>query len=186
MKKCVLAMLAAGVLAAGCAMTAVAEEEVLAIDYSMIDASVYDGEWVTAFGVFDLYLPSDWNILVNLAEDEQPEDNVYFQAANDEETYSVSISAAAGEVEDLETVAANLEENGFEEIEFATINDIPVVSYSVTADGVQTAGIVALGDLGGVYNVTVGGVEGDENFEAIGFNILASFSLPETEEVETE
>lgn len=66
------------------------------------------------------------------------------------------------------------------------INEIPVVTYSLkTDDGIQTAGIVTLGDQGGIYNVTLGAPEDDETFGAIAQNIICSFSATEYEE-ETE
>lgn len=196
MKKRVLALLMAGVMVMGCPVMAMAEEaaaetemeggEVLAVDYSMIDETVYEGTWVSAFGVFDLYLPSDWEVLINADLDaEAPEDGIYFQAANEDQTHSVAISCAAGDLTSLEDLAAYCVDQGFDEVAYAVVNDIPVVTYAVLTEGVQTIGLAALGDQGGIYNVTYGAVEGDADFEAIARNILCSFSATEYE-AETE
>ena len=66
------------------------------------------------------------------------------------------------------------------------INDIPVVTYSTAIDGVLSAGIVTLGDQGGLYNVTLGAAEDDSDFSPIADNIIYSFSATEYEEAETE
>lgn len=162
------------------------DSEIVEVDYSMIDETVYEGTWLSAFDVFDLYLPSDWDVLVNVDLDEDaPEDCIYFQAANEEQTQSVAISYAPSELSSLEEIAAYYTEQGFEEVGYMYINEIPVVTYSLNDDGIQTAGIVALGDQGGIYNVTLGAAEDDEEFSDIAANIICSFSAAESEE-ETE
>lgn len=160
------------------------DSEIVEVDYSMIDETVYEGTWLSAFNVFDLYLPSDWDVLVNADLDEDaPEDCIYFQAANEDQTQSVAISYAPSELSSLEEIAAYYTEQGFEEVGYMYINEIPVVTYSLNDDGIQTAGIVALGDQGGIYNVTLGAAEDDEEFSDIATNIICSFSATESEEV---
>lgn len=162
------------------------DSEIVEVDYSMIDETVYEGTWLSALDVFDLYLPSDWDVLVNVDLNEgAPEDCIYFQAANEEQTQSVAISYAPSELSSLEEIAAYYTEQGFEEVGYMYINEIPVVTYSLNDDGIQTAGIVALGDQGGIYNVTLGAAEDDEEFSDIAANIICSFSAAESEE-ETE
>lgn len=160
------------------------DSEIVEVDYSMIDETVYEGTWLSAFNVFDLYLPNDWDVLVNADLDEDaPEDCIYFQAANEDQTQSVAISYAPSELSSLEEIAAYYTEQGFEEVGYMYINEIPVVTYSLNDDGIQTAGIVALGDQGGIYNVTLGAAEDDEEFSDIATNIICSFSATESEEV---
>ena len=62
------------------------------------------------------------------------------------------------------------------------INEIPVVTYSAASEGIQTMGIVTLGDQGGVYNVTLGAPEDDSDFAPIAQNIVCSFSATAPEE----
>ena len=190
----------AGVMVVGCPVMALAEEtaeetevaeegseEIAELDYSMIDETVYEGTWITAFNVFDLYLPSNWDVLVNVGLDEEaPENSIYFQAANEEQTQSVAISYAQSELSSLEELAEAYAEQGFDEIDYMYINEIPVIIYSLAEDGIQTAGIVTLGDQGGIYNVTLGAEEDDTDFGAIAQNIICSFSATEYEEEAAE
>ena len=69
MKKKLLSLMMIGMMLTLSPVSAMAEksenlqeEEIEKVDYSMIDESVYEGTWITAFGVFDLFLPSDWNV----------------------------------------------------------------------------------------------------------------------------
>lgn len=168
------------------AETEVAEDiTVLSYDENL-DPEVYDGTWVTCFGVFDLYLPSDWNILVNADPAEEVENNVYFSAESEDQTQAVSISYAPSEYTDIEQVAAAYAEmEGFSEVELVILNDIPCVSYEYETEEVFTTGVVALGDQGGLYNVTVGTeAAGKEEAYPVFVNILVSFSATATEEAE--
>ena len=76
MKKRILALMMTGVMLVGCPVMALAEEaaeetevmeegseEIESLDSTMIDETVYEGTWISAFDVFDLYLPSNWDVL---------------------------------------------------------------------------------------------------------------------------
>ena len=70
MKKKVITLLLAGVMAACLPATAFAAEEtetasdeVLEVTMDMMDPDLYDGTWVPFEAGFDLYLPTDWNVL---------------------------------------------------------------------------------------------------------------------------
>ena len=70
MKKKVITLLLAGVMAAGLSTIAIAAEEtetasdeVLEVTMDMMDPDLYDGTWVPFEAGFDLYLPTDWNVL---------------------------------------------------------------------------------------------------------------------------
>lgn len=162
------------------------DEEILALDYTMIDESIFEGTWITCFDVFDIYLPSDWDVLVNVGADEEPEDNIYFQAASEDQTRSVAITYTQGEEGmTLEDMEAALTENGFSDFAYMNINDIATLAYEAPVDGgISTGGIIALDDVGGVYNVTLGAPEDDEEFQSYVNNIICSFSNTGTEKVE--
>ena len=201
MKKRILALMMTGVMLVGCPVMALAEEaaeetevmeegseEIESLDSTMIDETVYEGTWISAFDVFDLYLPSNWDVLVNAdLNEEAPEDCIYFQAANEEQTQSVAISYSPSELSTLDELASYYTDQGFEEVGYMYINEIPVVTYSAASEGIQTMGIVTLGDQGGVYNVTLGAPEDDSDFAPIAQNIVCSFSATaHEEETETE
>ena len=70
MKKKIITLLLAGVMAACLPATAIAAEEtetasdeVLEVTMDMMDPDLYDGTWVPFEAGFDLYLPTDWNVL---------------------------------------------------------------------------------------------------------------------------
>ena len=70
MKKKVITLLLAGVMAASLSTTTFAAEEtetasdeVLEVTMDMMDPDLYDGTWVPFEAGFDLYLPTDWNVL---------------------------------------------------------------------------------------------------------------------------
>lgn len=195
MTKKLLALLLTGVMALSCPVMTMAEAtevteeeaEIITLDYSMIDPEVYEGTWITAFGVFDLFLPNDWEILVNAEGDEVPENDVYFQAANTEQDISVAISYTQAEGMDLEALADTLAESGFDTVQYAVINEIPVVAYTVLEDGVITSGFATIGDQGGMYNVTIGYPEEvEEDYIPVARNIVCSFSATEYAEEAAE
>ncbi|MCF0132783.1 MAG: hypothetical protein HUJ72_02845 [Blautia sp.] len=151
-------------------------------DYSMIDPEVYDGVWLSSFNLFDLYLPSDWEVLVNVGEGEVAEDDVYFQCANADQTRSLTITYTVQEGTTLTSLTKDMEEVGYDDISHVTINDIKVIAYTTYEDGVVLGGILAVDDEGGCYNVLLAAGEDDEEFTSIAQNILYSFSLTESSE----
>lgn len=180
MTKKILALIMAGLISCSAAATTFADE-VTEVDYTMIDESVYEGTWVTCFSTFDVYLPSDWNVLVNEEVDSEPENGVYFSAASEDETSSVAVSYAPSEYDDIYALAeVYAAQDGFESVEVVVVNGIECVSYESTVDGVWTAGLVALGDQGGIYNVTAGCTEDTkDDFKPVALNIMLSFSATE-------
>ena len=181
MKKSIAALMLCGAVFAGMTVSAFADdtEEVTALDYSMIDESVYEGGWVTVLDTFDLYLPLDWDVLVDVAAGEEAEDNVYFTAANEDQTISASVSYAEGEVGSIEDIYNALAET-MDDVKYVVVNDLACVAYEVQEDGVFTGGIATFDDAGGVYNLTVGCTEDVvEDANATLTNILVSFSLTE-------
>lgn len=181
-KTAALAM--AGILTLVSGSAAFAEETTYReFDLSMIDEDVYEGTWVTAFDTFNLYLPSDWNVLLNASLEEEIENHVYFSAASEDQTESVSLSCAPSNLKSIEEVAeAYSKQEGFSDIEICIVNDIPVVSYTFATDTIWTVGVVAISTQGTLYNATVGSLSFlQEEFSPSARNIMLSFSAAETE-----
>ena len=119
MKKKMLTLFLAGVMTAGLSVFTFAEaetetpnDEVLEVTMEMMDPDLYEGTWVPFEAGFDLYLPTDWNVL-DLTED-NIDDGIIFMVSPQETQeeaeamLSVQMNDATGA--ELEDIAAGYEE----------------------------------------------------------------------------
>ena len=187
MKKTLITLFLTGVLAAGLSTFAFAEaetEEVLEVTMDMMDANLYEGTWVPFEAGFDLYLPTDWNILE--VSEENAENGIIFMvspqetAEEAEAMLSVQTNDAAGA--ELTDVAAGYKEYGFTDVGFANVNGISCVLYDDEADGLQ--GVSFLGESGTLYTILMAPAENEE-YAPIWNNVLFSLS-PSADEESTE
>lgn len=188
MKKRILALMMCGLMVLGGSVCTYADEagETVEISYNDIDDEFYDeGTWISCFNVFDILLPSDWDVLVNVNLDEgEPDDGIYFSAQNPESkmTVAVTYGDGAGEV-NYDNLAAELEGQGFSGFEMWNLNEIPCLYYYND----NTCAVSAIGDQGGVYTLVVGTANPDDEEEiATAMNILRSFSAHEEMEEDGE
>ena len=161
--------------------TEASSEAIPEITMDMMDADLYEGTWVSFAGGFDLYIPSDWDVL-EISEEDQ-ENGMMFQAKDpsDSGLNMVVTATEIGTDYDLSKVKAELEEAGNTDVELGIVNGIPAVSFTTES----TYGIAFLDDAGIMYNVQVGPKD-IENAEAYVSNIVCSLSVTETAESETE
>ena len=163
MKKWMAALLAALVLALGCAglaeadanveETAVAEEAVEAAeavaeeDVESVsghiafteDLAPYEGRWVTFEDGFKLFLPKEWS-RIDLDETQQ-QAGLFYRAENGGSDSAVGDTAMgvavsfvrAGELKTLDELAADFASAGFGEINKLDINGIPCISFARAA-----------------------------------------------------
>lgn len=188
MKKRLFALMLAGIMlhgSAGCVSAKETEtvseaaEEVLEVTMDMLKEAAYKGTWLSFTGGFDLYLPSEWDVL-EISEEDAEEGLMFHAVSLDESGLSVVVMGTEiGTEFTLEMVKAELEEKGFTETVYRIFNDIPTVMFETET----TAGVAFLDDEGMMYNVQVG-PSADEAFEAVADNIFYSLSL--TEEAEKE
>ena len=187
MKKNIVSLLLCGAVLAGMSMSACATEGAAEVDYSMMDDTVYEGEWLTILDTFDLYLPLDWDILLDAGSEDEAQNGIYFMVANEDQTISASVSYALTDMTSLDQEYDALVEAGMDNVDYVYVNGIPCVNYEVSADGVYSEGLAALDDEGNLYNLTVGCDESiADEADPIMTNIMLSFSEPEAAEVETE
>ena len=193
MKKRLFVLMLAGLMTFGssaCVFAAETETEVTTeasseaipeITMDMMDADLYEGTWVSFAGGFDLYIPSDWDVL-EISEEDQ-EKGMMFQAKDpsDSGLNMVVTATEIGTDYDLSKVKAELEEAGNTDVELGIVNSIPAVSFTTES----TYGIAFLDDAGIMYNVQIGPKD-IENAEAYVTNIVCSPSVTETAESETE
>ena len=193
MKKRLFVLMLAGLMTFGssaCVFAAETETEVTTeassetipeITMDMMDADLYEGTWVSFAGGFDLYIPSDWDVLET--SDEDKESGVMFQAKDPSDSGLNMIVTATdiGTDYDLTKLKAELEDAGNTDVEIGIVNSIPAVSFTTES----TYGIAFLDDAGIMYNVQIGPKD-IENAEAYVTNIVCSLSVTETAESETE
>lgn len=192
MKK-LLALMLCGVMVLGGNVVTFAEaeeaaeavEEPIVLNYEEhLDYDMYDGTWITCFGVFDLYLPSDWDVIYNWDSEteEVPEDGIFFQAGDSENGFNIAVTYDPNEEgETLETLAEQLDALEFEDIQYWQVNGIDAL-YCGKDNAVMLG---AFGDQGGYYQVAIGvPTENPEDYYELAANILISFSATEYEEEE--
>ena len=188
MKKKVITLLLAGVMAACLPATAFAAEEtetasdeVLEVTMDMMDPDLYDGTWVPFEAGFDLYLPTDWNVL-EVSEENAKNGMIFLvspqeNAEEAEAALSVQMNDATGA--ELADIAAGYEEVGFTGIGFANVNGIDGVIYDDEPDDLQ--GVSFLGESGSMYTIIMAPAKSEE-YSPIWNNILFSLSPSEAEE----
>lgn len=160
-------------------MVSEAAEKVTELTMDMLKEPAYEGTWLSFEGGFDLYLPSDWDVLE--ISEEAAEEGLVFQAvAPDESGLNVVVMATEiGTDFTLEMVKAEFDETGFTDIAYKIINGIETVTFETE----NTSGAAFLDEEGILYNIQVG-PSTDEAYEAVAANIFISLSVTEEPEAE--
>ena len=70
--------------------------EITELTIDMLEEAAYEGTWLTFEPGFDLYVPSNWNVL-EVSEEDQA-DGVMFQALDPESEDGVNLAVTATEV----------------------------------------------------------------------------------------
>ena len=188
MKTKVITLLLAGVMAASLSTTAFAAEEtetasdeVLEVTMDMMDPDLYDGTWVPFEAGFDLYLPTDWNVLE--VSEENAANGMFFMvspqenAEEAEAALSVQMNDTAGA--ELTDIAAEYEKAGFTGVGFANVNGLGCVLYNDESNDLQ--GVSFQGESGTMYTIIMAPAESEE-YGPIWNNILFSLSPSEAQE----
>ena len=151
----------------------------IVLSYEDIDASVYEGTWVSTGLGFDIYLPSDWDVL-EVSEENAAKDIVY-QAADSAKGWNVAISYSKGMNVTADDIYARLKAGGYEYLYTLDLNGIPAVGFDL--DEMKVSGVAFADTEGGMYTVQLGPND-DKDFSPYAKNILMSISP--TEEAMTE
>lgn len=176
---CTAAMISvssAPVWAADDTETAAEAAEVTEYTYDMLEKEAYEGTWLSFEPGFDLYVPSDWEVL-EVSEEDQKEHGLMFQAkAPDDSGDNMVVTATdIGKDYDTDKMKAELEtEETYTDIEKVIINGIEAVVFNTDV----TYGLAFLDDNGIMYNVQMGEIS-DENAE-IAQNLFISLRVTET------
>ena len=174
---CAAAMISgvsAPVWAADDTETAAEAAEVTEYTYDMLEKEAYEGTLLSFEPGFDLYVPSDWEVL-EVSEEDQKEHGLMFQAkAPDDSGDNMVVTATdIGKDYDTDKMKAELEtEETY--IEKVIINGIEAVVFNTDV----TYGLAFLDDDGIMYNVQMGELS-DENAE-IAQNLFISLRVTET------
>ena len=161
--------------------TETASDEVLEVTMDMMDPDLYDGTWVPFEAGFDLYLPTDWNVL-EVSEENAKNGMIFLvspqeNAEEAEAALSVQMNDVAGA--ELTDIAAEYEKAGFTGIGFANVNGLGCVLYDDESNDLQ--GVSFLGESGTMYTIIMAPAESEE-YGPIWNNILFSLSPSEAEE----
>ena len=176
---CAAAMISgvsAPVWAADDTETATEAAEVTEYTYDMLEKEAYEGTWLSFEPGFDLYVPSDWEVL-EVSEEDQKEHGLMFQvkAPDDSGDNMVVTATDIGKDYDTDKMKAELEtEETYTDIEKVIINGIEAVVFNTDV----TYGLAFLDDDGIMYNVQMGELS-DENAE-IAQNLFISLRVTET------
>lgn len=176
---CAAAMIggvSAPVWAADDTETAAEAAEVTEYTYDMLEKEAYEGTWLSFEPGFDLYVPSDWEVL-EVSEEDQKEHGLMFQtkAPDDSGDNMVVTATDIGKDYDTDKMKAELEtEETYTDIEKVIINGIEAVVFNTDV----TYGLAFLDDDGIMYNVQMGELS-DENAE-IAQNLFISLRVTET------
>ena len=112
--------------------TATEAAEVTEYTYDMLEKEAYEGTWLSFEPGFDLYVPSDWEVL-EVSEEDQKEHGLMFQAkAPDDSGDNMVVTATdIGKDYDTDKMKAELEtEETYTDIEKVIINGIEAVVFN--------------------------------------------------------
>lgn len=153
--------------------TAAAADGYTELTMDMLEEQAYEGSWLSFEAGFDLYVPSDWDVVE--LKDEDKEQGIVFaaKAADDSGINMVVMANEVGTDYDDDKLVAEFTDAGYTEIEKDSINTIKGVSFETES----TYGFAFLDGQGYMYNVQVG-PKGDDTVP-IAQNLLISLSLSE-------
>lgn len=158
--------------------TAAAADEYTELTMDMLEEQAYEGSWLSFEAGFDLYVPSDWDVVE--LKDEDKEQGIVFaaKAADDSGINMVVMANEVGTDYDDDKLVAEFTDAGYTEIEKDSINTIKGVSFETES----TYGFAFLDGQGYMYNIQVA-PKGDDTVP-IAQNLLISLSLSENVEEE--
>lgn len=178
---CTAAMLTGSTLPVWAEDAAETEDTAAADGYTeltmdMLEEQAYEGSWLSFEAGFDLYVPSDWDVVE--LKDEDKEQGIVFaaKAADDSGINMVVMANEVGTDYDDDKLVTELTDAGYTEIEKDSINTIKGVSFETES----TYGFAFLDGQGYMYNVQVG-PKGDDTVP-IAQNLLISLSPSENVE----
>ena len=109
--------------------TEAADDEITELTMDMLDEAAYEGTWLSFEPGFDLYVPSNWDVLE--ISDEDAADGVMFQAQDPDSEEGVNMVVTATDVGteyDLHSMADELATE-YEDVEKVCINGLYAVSF---------------------------------------------------------
>ena len=131
----------------------------IVLSYEDMDPNAYEGTWISTGLGFDLYLPSDWDVL-------EVSDDSYHE----------------GMQVTVDDIYKQLGDAGYKSLYKMDLNGIPAVGFDI--DDQKVSGVAFADTDGGMYTVQLGPND-DKDFEPIMKNIFMSIS-PTTAESEAE
>lgn len=152
--------------------------EVTEYTYDMLEKEAYEGTWLSFEPGFDLYVPSDWEVL-EVSEEDQTEKGLMFQAKAPDDSGDNMVVTATDVGTDYDTdklVEEFSAEENYTDVEKVTINGIEAVVFNTDV----TYSLAFLDDNGIMYNVQLGEISDDN--AAIAQNLFISLRVTEADE----
>ena len=153
-----------------------AESEYTELTMDMLEEAAYEGTWLSFEAGFDLYVPSDWDVLEISEEDQEAGLNFQAKAPDDSGVNMVVTTTDVGKEYDIDKLVDEFTDAKYTEIEKVMINGIYAVSFETDS----TYSLAFLDDEGYMYNVQIG-PKGDD-VEPIAQNLFISLSKTEENE----
>jgi hypothetical protein len=152
----------------------------IVLNYKDMDPNAYEGTWVSTGLGFDLYLPSDWDVLE--VSDENAKQGIVYQAADSAKGWNIAVSYHEGMQVTADDIYKQLKDSGYKSLYKVDLNGISAVGFDL--DDQKVSGVAFADVDGGMYTVQLGPND-DKDFKPIMNNIFMSIS-PTTAESETE
>ena len=169
-----------GVMAAETEVTTESSAADIVLSYEDMDPNAYEGTWISTGLGFDLYLPSDWDVLE--VSDENAKQGIVYQAADSAKGWNIAVSYNEGMQVTVDDIYKQLGDAGYKSLYKMDLNGIPAVGFDI--DDQKVSGVAFADADGGMYTVQLGPND-DKDFEPIMKNIFMSIS-PTTAESEAE
>lgn len=139
---------------------------------SMLNEAAYEGEWISFYEEFQLYLPSEWQEFE--VADSDAEKGIFYQAGKERSGENIVISKnTVKKTTTLAQMEEELKKEGYEAIEQLMINEIPVVRFR----GRKIYGLCFLAEEDSLYSIICGPQSSE--MTATTDNIFISLSLCE-------
>lgn len=169
-----------GAMAAETEVTTESSAADIVLSYEDMDPNAYEGTWISTGLGFDLYLPSDWDVLE--VSDENAKQGIVYQAADSAKGWNIAVSYHEGMQVTVDDIYKQLGDAGYKSLYKMDLNGIPAVGFDI--DDQKVSGVAFADADGGMYTVQLGPND-DKDFEPIMKNIFMSIS-PTTAESEAE
>ena len=103
-----------GAMAAETEVTTESSAADIVLSYEDMDPNAYEGTWISTGLGFDLYLPSDWDVLE--VSDENAKQGIVYQAADSAKGWNIAVSYNEGMQVTVDDIYKQLGDAGYKSL----------------------------------------------------------------------